>query len=128
VWAADFAATGFLEKLNPGTALLTEVEKSETITKLNGIQKSIWDYSIAFIGPATRTKQQIAVCAKHHIPVYLKSEPELAFEAPLLPQIPCMDRWADRAEALATCGVQGAWIFPAFRPFFGTSTAEINKF
>jgi hypothetical protein len=127
VWAADFAATGFLEKLKPGTSLLTEVEKSETITKLGGIQKSIWDYSIDFIGPATRTKQQIAVCNKHHIPVYLKSEPELGFEAPLLPQIPCMDRWADRAEALATSGAQGAWVFPAFKPFYGATTAEINK-
>ena len=128
VWAADFAVAGLLEKLKPGTALLTEIEKSETIAKPNGIQKSIWDYSIDFIGPAKRTKQQIEVCKKHHIPVYLRSEPELGFEAPRLPQIPCMDRWADRGEALASCGADGAWIFPAFRPFFGTSTAEINKF
>jgi hypothetical protein len=127
VWAADFAVTGLLEKLKPGTALLTEIEKSETIAKPNGIQKSVWDYSIDFIGPAARTKQQIAACAKRHIPVYLKSEPELGFEAPRLPQIPCMDRWADRAEALASCGAGGAWVFPAFRPFYGTSTAEINK-
>jgi hypothetical protein len=128
VWAADFAVTGFLDKLKPGTALLTEIEKSETISKPNGIQKNIWDYSIDFIGPATRTKQQIAACARHHIPVYLKSEPELAFEAPQLPQVPCMDRWADRAEALASCGADGAWIFSAVRPYYGTSTAEIYKF
>ncbi len=128
VWASDFAVTGFLEKLKPGTALLTEIEKSETIRKPNGVQKSIWDYSIDFIGPATRTKQQIATCATHHIPVYLKSEPELAFEAPLLPQVPCMDRWADRAEVLATCGGDGAWIFSACRPYCGMSTAEINKY
>jgi hypothetical protein len=128
VWAADFAVTGFLKKLKPGTALLTEIEKSETITKPNRIQKSIWDYSIDFIGPAKRTQQQIAVCTANHIPVYVKSEPELGFEAPRLPQIPCTDRWADRAEVLATCGADGAWIFPAFRPFYGTSTAEINKF
>ena len=128
VWAADFAVTGFLEKLKPGTALVTEIEKSETITKPNGIRKSIWDYSIDFIGPATRTKQQIAACAKNHIPVYVRSEPELGFEAPRLPQIPCMDRWADRAVVLATCEADGAWIFPAFRPFYGTSTGEINKF
>jgi hypothetical protein len=128
VWAADFAVAGYLEKLKPGTALLTEIEKSETIAKPNGIQKSIWDYSIDFIGPAKRTKQQIEVCAKRQIPVYLRSEPELGFEAPRLPQIPCMDRWADRGEALASCGADGAWIFPAFRPFYGTSTAEITKF
>ncbi len=128
VWAADFAVTGFLEKLKPGTALLTEIEKSETIEKPNGVKKNIWDYSIDFIGPATRTKQQIAACAKHRIPVYLKSEPELAFEAPQLSQVPCMDRWANRADALATCGADGAWIFSAVRPYYGASTAEINKF
>jgi hypothetical protein len=128
VWASDAAATGFLKLLQPGTALLTEVEKSETIAKPGGVQKSIWDYSIDFIGPATRTRQQIAVCAERKTPVYLKSEPELAFEAPRLPQIPCMDRWADRAEALASCGADGAFVIPAFRPFYGTSTAEINKF
>ncbi|MCI0332747.1 MAG: hypothetical protein L0228_05950 [Planctomycetes bacterium] len=127
VWAADAAATGFLEKLKPGTALLTEVEKSETIEKPRGVRKDIWDYSIDFIGPAMRTRQQIAACAARGIPVYLKSEPELSFEAPRLPQVPCMDRWADRAEALASCGADGAWVFPAFRPFYGTSTGEINK-
>ncbi|MFO0789123.1 MAG: hypothetical protein U0805_06675 [Pirellulales bacterium] len=128
VWAADAAATGFLEKLKPGTALLTEIEKSEVISKADGVQKSIWDYSIDFIGPATRTKQQIAVCAKYNIPVYVKSEPELAFEAPLLPQIPCLDRWFDRGDVLASCGASGAWVFPAFRMFYAGSTAEVNKY
>jgi hypothetical protein len=128
VWAADAPATGFLEKLNPGTALLTEIEKSEVISKPHGIQKSIWDYSIDFIGPAKRTKQQIAVCLKRGIPIYVRGEPELGFEAPRLPQIPCMDRWAQRGEVLASCGADGAWVFPAFRPFYGTSTAEINKY
>ncbi len=128
VWAADAPATGFLERLKPGTALLTEIEKSEVIDKPHGVHKSIWDYSIDFIGPATRTRQQIAVCAKHAIPVYVRGEPELAFEAPLLPHIPCLDRWVDRGEALASCGADGGWIFPAFRPLYGASTAEINKF
>ncbi len=128
VWAADAAVTGFLQKLKPGITLLTEVEKSETIEKPQGVRKDIWDYSIDFIGPATRTRQQIATCAARGIPVYLKSEPELSFEAPRLPQVPCMDRWAERAEALASCGADGAWVFPAFRPFYGTSTGEINKF
>jgi hypothetical protein len=128
VWAKDRAAAGFLEKLKPGTALFTEIEKSEIVEKPQGVKKDIWDYSIDLIGPGPRAQQQIAACAKHQIPVYLKSEPELGFEAPRLPQIPCMDRWVDRAEALASCGANGAWVFPAFRPFYGMSTGEINKF
>ncbi len=128
VWAADHAVTGFLEKLKPGTALFTEIEKSEILKKPQGVRKSIWDYSIDLIGPGPRAKKQIATCVKHDIKVYLKSEPELGFEAPRLPQIPCMDRWFDRAEALASCNADGAWVFPAFRPFYGTSTGEANKF
>jgi hypothetical protein len=128
VWAADNAVSGFLEKLGPGTALFTEIEKSEFLEKPRGVRKSLWDYSIDLIGPGPRAEKQIATCKRHGIPVYLKSEPELGFEAPRLPQIPCMDRWADRAEALASCGADGAWVFPAFRPFYGTSTGEINKF
>ena len=128
VWAKDRAVAGFIEKLKPGVALFTEIEKSETIQKPHGVVKDIWDYSIDLIGPGPRAQEQIAACAKNHVRVYLKSEPELGFEAPRLPQIPCMDRWADRAEALASCGADGAWVFPAFRPFYGTSTAEINKF
>jgi hypothetical protein len=128
VWAKDRAVTGFIEKLQPGVALFTEIEKSETIQKPHGIVKDVWDYSIDLIGPGPRAQEQIAACARNDVRVYLKSEPELGFEAPRLPQIPCLDRWADRAEALASCGADGAWVFPAFRPFYGTSTAEINKF
>jgi len=57
----------------------------------------------------------------------MKSEPELGFEAPRLPHIPCLDRWIDRADALASCGSDGAWVFPAFRPCYGTSAAESYK-
>ena len=39
-----------------------------------------------------------------------------------------MDRWVDRAEALASCGATGAWVFPAFRPNYGTSAAEVSKY
>jgi hypothetical protein len=128
VWAKDRAVAGFIQELQPGVALFTEIEKSETIQKPHGVVKDVWDYSIDLIGPGPRAQEQIAACAKKDVRVYLKSEPELGFEAPRLPQIPCMDRWADRAKALASCGADGAWVFPAFRPFYGTSTAEINKF
>lgn len=128
VWSADDAQLGLIEKLKPGTGIFTEIEKDEYVAKADGVNKHLWDYSIDLIGPGERAKQQIAACRAAGIPIYLKSEPELAFEAPRLPHIPCMDRWADRAEALASCGADGAWVFPAFRPCFGTSASEINKF
>ena len=127
VWSADRAQAGFIEKLGPGNAIFTEIEKDEYVAKADGVNKHLWDYSIDLIGPGQRAKDQIAACRAVGIPIYMKSEPELGFEAPRLPHIPCMDRWVDRAEALASCGADGAWVFPAFRPCYGTSAAEVSK-
>jgi hypothetical protein len=127
VWSADKGQIGFIEKLKPGTGILTEIEKDEYVQKPEGVNKHLWDYSIDLIGPGKRAKEQIAACEKAGIPIFLKSEPELGFEAPRLPSIPCMDRWADRAEALASCGATGAFVFPAFRPCYGTIAAEVPK-
>jgi hypothetical protein len=128
VWSKDKDQAGLIEKLLPGTGIFSEIEKDEYVEKPEGVRKHLWDYSIDLIGPGERAKRQIAACKARNIPIYLKSEPELGFEAPRLPHIPCLDRWADRAEALASCGSDGAWVFPAFRPCYGTSAAEVNKF
>ncbi len=128
VWSADKAQATFIERLKPGCAIFTEIEKDEYVQKPEGVRKHLWDYSIDLIGPGQRAKEQIAACRTAGISIYMKSEPELGFEAPRLPHIPCMDRWVDRAEALASCGADGAWVFPAFRACYGSSAAEVSKF
>lgn len=127
VWSSDRAQTEFIQRLKPGAALFTEIEKDEYIDKADGVSKHLWDYSIDLIGPGERAAEQVRLCREAGIPIYMKSEPELAFEAPRLPHVPAMDRWAARAEALASCGADGAWVFPAFRSNYGTSATEINK-
>lgn len=128
VWSADKTQSAFIKKLKPGVAILTEIEKDEYVEKPEGVRKHLWDYSIDLIGPGARAKKQIEDAKAAGISIYLKSEPEAAFEAPRLPHIPCMDRWIDRAEALASCGADGAWVFPAFRGHYGTSASETGKF
>lgn len=127
-WSADDDQVAFIEKLKPGTALLTEIEKDEILVKEDGVKKAIWDYSIDLIGPTDRARRQIAACKAAGVEVYLKSEPELAFEAPGLPYIPCADRWFDRAEALAASGADGAWVIAWFLPNHGTTSAEVYKY
>ncbi|MBI4560312.1 MAG: hypothetical protein HY706_22215 [Candidatus Hydrogenedentes bacterium] len=127
VWSKDKAQADFIRKLKPGTGIFTEIEKDEYVQKTDGVRKHLWDYSIDLIGPGERAKAQIAACREVGIPIYMKSEPELGFEAPRLPHIPCLDRWVERADALASCGVTGAWVFPAFRPCYGASAAEAYK-
>jgi len=127
-WSADDDQIAFIQKLKPGTALLTEIEKDDVLEKEGGIKKAIWDYSIDLIGPTDRAKRQIAACKAVGVACYLKSEPELAFEAPGLPYIPCMDRWYDRADALAASGADGAWVLAWFRSNQGTTSAEAYKY
>ena len=107
VWSADVYQIGLIEKLDPGAGIFTEIEKGETIAKPDGVRKYIGDYSIDFIGPSERSQRQVAACKRLGVPVYVKSEPELGFEAPGLPYIPCLDRWAARAEVLASSGANG---------------------
>ncbi|MHC4799954.1 MAG: hypothetical protein ACYTF1_25235, partial [Planctomycetota bacterium] len=127
-WSADMPQTGLINKLKPGMGILTEIAKDEKIPKADGITKFTADYSIDLIGPGDRAKQQVKLCKAAGIPIYMKSEPEVAFEASGLPHIPCMDRWVDRAEALASCGADGAWVNSGFSRFKATTPAELNKF
>lgn len=128
VWSVDKEQLETIKKLKPGTAILTEIEKDQHLQKPEGVVKHIWDYSIDFIGPSKRAERQIKACHDRGIDIYLKNDPELGFEAPRLPHIPCLDRWADRADALVCSGANGAWVFAYFRPCYGTSAAEIGKF
>lgn len=126
-WSADSAQLGMIERMKPGTALLTEPEKDETIRKPEGIAKVLWDYSIDMTGVGARAKSQVAACKASGIPVYLKSDHEHAYEAPRMPSIPCMDLWWDRARALATSGTDGAWIFSyAYRPCYASSSTDVG--
>ena len=127
VWSQEPAQLGMIERMQSGTALFTEIEKDETVNKPEGVEKVLWDYSIDLIGPGERAKTQVAACRRAGIPIYMKSEPELSFEAPRLSHVPCLDRWIARADALASCGADGAWVFPAFRQVYGASSTEVHK-
>ncbi len=126
VWSADKAQTGFIERLQPGVTLQTEIVKDEVIEKPGGVRKELWDYSIDLIGPGERAKQQIAACHKNGNRIRVLSMAEHTFEASLLPHLPCMDRWADRAEALASCGADSVNVFQ-MGPYDASSAAEVNK-
>ena len=82
VWSADRYQIGVIDKLQPGAGILTEVEKDETVAKPEGIVKYIADYSIDLIGPGARARRQVEACKAAGVPIHIKSEPELGFEAP----------------------------------------------
>lgn len=126
LWSADAYQSGLIKRLGPGTAILTESVKDTTIEKPFGIQKRLWDYSIDLIGPSERAMRQIELCNERGIPTTVLSMYEMSFEAALLPEIPCMDRWAARADALAGSGADGAYLWK-MGPFYGGISSEIYK-
>jgi hypothetical protein len=129
VWSIDDPAQlGFIRRLKPGAAVFTDIVKDDTVSKAEGVNKLLWDYSIDLPGPSKLAQQQLKACHEQGIPIHFKSEPELAFEATRLPGVPCLDRWVRRADALTASGVDGAWVFPWFVPCWGASTAEVFSY
>lgn len=126
LWSADKYQSGLIALLEPGTAILTEAVKDTLIDKPFGIQKNLWDYSIDLIGPSERAMQQIKLCDARGIPTTVLSMYEMSFEAALLPEIPCMDRWVGRAAALADSGADGVYLWK-MGPFYGGFSSEVYK-
>ena len=126
-WSADSNQEQLIAKLKPGAAIFTEVEKDEHIRKPNGVDKVLWDYSIDMVGLGERAKRQLAACRKAGIPIYFKSEPGTVFEAPGLPQVPCLDRWWQRAEAIAGSGANGLFCISGFHTSYGGSAEEVYR-
>ena len=118
----------FIQALKPGTALFSDVVKGDYLQKPGGINKVLWDYSIDEVGPGDRALTQLQACHTLHRKMYLHTEPELAFEASRLPYIPCMDRWARRADALAACPADGIFVWPFFKPNFGSTSGEVFQY
>ena len=120
VWSSDVPHSGFIRGLKPGTGVLTEMVKDEIIEKPWGVQKALWDYSIDMIGPGQRAQVPgPSLCREAGIPICVLSMAEGAFEASLLPGIPCMDRWMDRAEAFVDVGADVAYVWQ-IGPYHGT--------
>ena len=126
VWSiGDAAQLGFIRKLKPSVAFFTDMVKDETLRKREGVDKLLWDYSIDLPGPGKVAQQQRKACRESGISIHFKSEPELAFEASRCPGVPCLDRWVQRADAMAASGGDGAWVFPWFIPCLGASSCEV---
>jgi hypothetical protein len=128
VWSADADQAQFIARLKPGVSILSEVEKDEFVEKPGGVRKHLWDYSIDLVDLGPRARAQRAACQRAGVPFYLKTEPEVTFEAPRLPHVPCLDRWLERSEAIAGSGARGTYIASGFRTLYGTSAAEIAKY
>jgi hypothetical protein len=124
----DRSQLRLIEALKPGTSLLTDVVKDDYVKKPGGINKLMWDYSIDMPGPGPRARRQIKACHANKLKTYIHSEPDLAFEISRLPYIACMDRWAQRAEGIASSKADGTFIWAFFRPDFGVTSGEVFQY
>ncbi|MBU4199613.1 MAG: hypothetical protein KKE37_08770 [Verrucomicrobia bacterium] len=109
-WSKEDNQESWIRLLKPevGAVLLTEVEKDEIIEK-GGYLKDLWDYSIDLVEPGPKCRSQIALCKESGLPIYLKTEPTLTLEFMHVAHLPCIDRWVDRAIAIAQSGANGVF-------------------
>lgn len=94
-WSKEPFQLDLISKLDPGIHLVSEIDKDYIYHK-NGYDKSIWDYSIDFLGPSDRYKAQAEVIRKRGMKQCCKTETATAWEHTGVPYIPCMQRWAER--------------------------------
>ncbi len=95
IWSKDPFQLDLISKLDTGIHLVSEIDKDYIYHK-NGYDKSIWDYSIDFLGPSDRYKAQVDAIRKRGLKQCCKTETATAWEHTGVPYIPCMQRWAER--------------------------------
>ena len=95
IWSKEPFQLDLVLELDPGIHLVSEIDKDYIYHK-NGYDKSIWDYSIDFLGPSDRYKAQADAVRKRGLKQCCKTETATAWEHTGVPYIPCMQRWAER--------------------------------
>lgn len=99
VWSKEPFQLDLISKLDPGIHLVSEIDKDYIYHKA-GYDKSIWDYSIDFLGPTDRYKAQADAIRKRGLKQCCKTETATAWEHTGVPYIPCMQRWAERMDII----------------------------
>jgi hypothetical protein len=99
VWSKEPYQLDLISKLDPGIQFVSEIDKDHIYHK-DGYDKSIWDYSIDFIGPSDRYVAQREAILRHGGKQCCKTETATAWEHTGVPYIPCMQRWGERMDAI----------------------------
>ncbi len=99
VWSSDPFQLGLIAKLDPGIQIVPEIDK-DFILRKDGYEKSIWDYSIDFIGPSDRYRAMSEAARKRGLKVCCKTETAVSLEMNGAPAIPCLQRWGERASVI----------------------------
>jgi len=99
IWSRDPLQLGLIAKLDPGITIVPEIDKDYLYQK-NGYVKSIWDYSIDFLGPSDRYKAISEAARKRGLLVGCKTETAVSLEMNGVPYLPCLQRWGERASII----------------------------
>lgn len=117
-WSLDPNELPLIDRLPKGVALLSEIEKDQTIEKTTtagqSYRKRIWDYSVDFIGPSDRIVAQALRSAQRDRELFIKTETSFGIELLHLPYVPSITRSAREWQHLRTLrprGVLQRWGF-----------------
>jgi hypothetical protein len=98
-----------IERLPKDVVFLAEFAKGGHIA-IGGVQERTYDYSISYLGPSQKFRDQLQLCKKRGVQVWAKTESMIALEFIQTPYIPVYQRWCRRYEGLRS--------FPEVRGLF----------
>lgn len=114
-----------VRRLPEGVVHYQHIEKDHDYQKA-GYRKSIWDYSVDFIGPSDNIVRTAQVARETGKPLFVKTETGVGLEVFQFPYVPAMQRLADKwqkVRELKPAGVQQSWLFFGM---FGSRAEELG--
>ncbi len=125
LWSESPEQQELIQLMNPRVGFMTPREKDAWIRK-DGVDLSVFDYSISTIGPSQAYMVQREACKKRGIPFYVKNESSVTLELYNLPYIPVMNLWQQRWEGICRDEIRGVLANWRFGGLTGTLSEELG--
>ncbi len=121
-WSNEPNQLKLIDRLPENVALQSEIEKDQTITRHltegpaagSTYKKTVWDYSLDYVGPSDRIVAQALRCSQRDRKLVIKSETSYGIELLHFPYTPCIDHSAkewQNLRALRPHGILQRWGF-----------------
>jgi len=114
-----------IRRLPSTVGFYDQIDRNQSYQK-DGYVKTIWDYSIDYIGPSDSIQARARLVKKRGLSLFVKTETGIGLEVFQYPYVPAMQRLADKwqnVRDLAPQGVQQSWLFYGM---FGSRAEELG--
>ena len=125
LWSESPEQREFIGLMSPRLGFMTCREKDAWIRK-DGVDLSVFDYSISYIGPSEPYRIQRELCRAKGIPFYVNTESSITLELYNLPYIPVMESWQQRWRGICSDDMRGVYAIWRQSGLIGTLSDELG--